>query len=320
MSGALNTWFTYRFASQVLVLVLLALVFFLVEPPEPTMKWNALFDVGHFVLFAVAAWVLSDILERHRSGSRPVRTHSVVLLLITGLALGSEATQLLTPTRVASLADVSRDVAGGVAALALRTLRQSTMLTSRRRLLLSAVIAAVALAVLTPAFLVWEVYRARDHAFPTLLKLDESWQERWRIATRGATLQPAPCPTPESALIRCALLEFDGGGYPGVLIDEPYPDWTGYQTLAFSAWVRDTEPLVLGVVVYDRHYDGTDNMPFNENITLSRGHHDVAIPLARLRGSIHHRPLDLTAIRGMRLYAVHPSRPARITVSSIRLQ
>ncbi len=65
--ASLSSRYALRYAAVVAMVVTVTLG----VPPEPTLLWNAVFDVGHVVVFAAITVILLDLVERRQAEPNP---------------------------------------------------------------------------------------------------------------------------------------------------------------------------------------------------------------------------------------------------------
>jgi hypothetical protein len=289
----------------------LLLVLVLGDPPDDTLFWNALFDVGHAVLFAALTWLAVGL----RSGSTSILRHAAFTLsAVVAIAAGTEFLQFLDPSRNPSIGDFARDVAGAVFVLA------GTRLTEMRRwqIVQRLVGIAAAVGVMIPMALVLELYLQRNRAFPVVVAFDDSRWEREFLTVGGATLIPKSASLSESNDMATLLLE--PGLYPGFAMDEPYPDWQNYDRLVFTAIGDQRGPVAVTLRVHDRSHDGEFDDRFNQTIIIQRGLQEISVPLSDIRDGPVERTLDLSHVRGIALFAYQLDRSAVVQLGPFHLE
>ncbi|HYH40377.1 MAG TPA: hypothetical protein VD867_00220 [Burkholderiales bacterium] len=289
-------------------------------PPEPTRFWNALFDVGHVLLFIAITTALADLFARSQPqlSSRAVVGRTVAVAL--ALAAGTELVQSLEPHRDAAFADLLRDAAGMTIALLLRRGRLPRIGVARR---LTAGLLGVA--VLTPLGAVAGMYVQRNRAVPVVIPLNGSSWARRLLSFHDAELIPGGCETFGSPgtdpLVR---LSVHPGTYPGFFLNEPYPDWRAFHRLVFRAAVEGAQPITLTLRIHDAQHDAerdqryTDR--FNTALTITPGVHRFEIPLDTIRLAPLDREMDLGQIRGIGVFAYKLSLTRQVCLSAFRLE
>ena len=192
----------------------------------------------------------------------------------------------------------------------------------RRARLLRIAAAAIALVTIGTFLQVAANYVQRDRAFPVLLRLNGLRWEQQFVRFNGSHLQPdaavpANLPHVNTPYARLALLP---GTYPGFVMDEPHPDWRGYQFLSFSIVSADTLPLTIRLRVNDRGHDGRFADRYNRFIEIHPGLQEVRVALEEIRRAPVDRSLDLANIGAVAIYAYQLERPAEFYISELHLE
>ncbi len=284
-------------------------------PPEPTLFWNALFDVGHALVFAAITTILLDLVSRRQAKPDPRAAVVWTVAATLALAAGTELLQALEPNHDAAFADFVRDAAGMTIALLLRAGAPSYRSTVRR---LTAALIVVAL--LAPFLAVVGIYAQRNRAFPTVIPLNGSFWERRLLSFRDSELAPGACATSgSSAADPQARLSVQPGRYPGFFLNEPYPDWRAFHRLVFQATIDPDQSITLTLRIHDAAHDDRYADRFNIALALTPGDHRIEIPLDTIRLAPHGREMDLGRIRGIGVFAYQLSQPRRVCLSAFRL-
>ena len=323
----------------------------LVNPPDRSMFWSALFDAGHaplfglfalMILWAAAAWGGSA--RRRTRGpatdrtavptvaqARPVRIRNYLLALSVTVALGG-LTEILQGlgSRDTELWDFIRDVLGGAAALLLAFVfdrransDQGPHPARRRSLQVTMVLTAAAL--LATAFLrvttVAVAYLSRDAAFPLICEFDHRWEDLF-VGVKDAVLIRGEPPVGwgREASNQAARVTFLPAQYPGMSIREPHPDWRGYDRLVFEVYSEALTPVDLVLRINDAHHNNDYADRFNRVLVIQPGANRVSISLDDVRHAPTTRPMDLAHIRGLSLFAVDPPLPFSVYVDAFRLE
>lgn len=287
-------------------------------PPENTLIWDAVFDVGHAVLFIFVTWLTLGIAQAGFHGISGRQSVAGALIVTLGIAAVSELVQFFDPARHPSVDDFLRDAGGACIFLLMRfsTVRHGVRAALSRTMRSLALLVAIGIA--TPLLLVGGMYTERDRAFPTLLAFDGSRRERQFLSVGNATLTPTSTHSPRAADM--ALLCLRPGTYSGFVLDEPYPDWRGYERLAFTLVLDQDSPMELTLRIHDRWHDGKFEDRFNRKLWINRGAQQVVIRIDDIRTAPASRALDLSRIRGVAVYAYRLERPACIRLGSFRLE
>jgi hypothetical protein len=314
-------------AGWVLLLAALLLILAFGTTPERSMFWDAVFDAGHTPLFGLAALAILGLLRARGTTGGRTRTSWLAFALTVTLGAVTEALQVFQANRDPSLEDFLRDVAGAGAFLLAegawprREARAARGGHAGRALaLLLAVLLLIAsgarLAVTTAA------YVERRRALPTLFALDGSWRERRFIGLHDSMLTPGSRPPGLEASFDepLACLDLRPGLYPGVALDEPYPDWSGYSRLVFTVVSDLDRPASLTIRVHDAAHDQRYEDRFNRSLTVAPGVNRFAITLDDIRRAPDRREMDMRRIRGVMLFAYQLKRPTRVYLVALRLE
>ena len=318
-----------------------ALLLFLLLYRLPDSAWGgALQDWGHVPLFGLVAALLLALL-RSASFSSVLRgggAHLAAFAASVALGALTELVQRFQPERMASFADLARDALGagcmlGVAASFERGLREGRFWrSSARRWAVRAAALAALLAVSAPLVTLAWAYVERDRAFPQLLSFESGWEERF-LELQSAELVATPPPlelfeAPAGERVGRLTLSpeaahaVDFTGYSGFFIDEPHPDWRGFQSLRFSVFSESPEPLALSLRIEDEAHqrDNTPGDRFNYDFTVRQGMNEIRIPLANVESAPRTRRMDMARIRIVHLFVFLPDSPLRVYLDDWRLE
>ena len=289
--------------SVVLTLLLMPL-------PKTGRAVNILFDCAHAPVFAL----LSYSLHRQFSARAPYRS-SIRFLLVPGtavfLGITSELIQEWTG-RTASLQDIVANVLG-VAAGSI-WFRHESVRSKRPDRLVAAIL--VTASWILPASAIFDVYRQRQE-MPLIASFeDELEMSRWSQQDCKWERVPSRATHGHFAL----SVQLKPSNYPGIALNTPVADWSGYETLAFDAFVEDFVTVELGLKVHDAPHNGDVRDRYNGWIVLERGATTVRVSLDEVLEAPQGRPMDLTRIKRLQLYAVQPTQPQSFFVDNFRLE
>jgi hypothetical protein len=286
-------------------------------PPEPTLFWNALFDVGHVLVFAAITTILLDLIGRRQPEPDPRAAVSWTVAVTLALAAGTELLQALEPTHDAAFGDFVRDAAGMTLALVLRRAGASSGISTVRRL----TVAVIVVALLAPFFAVVGIYVQRNRAFPVVIPLNGSWWEGRLLSFHDSELLPGACDAfGASDTGPLARLMVQPGTYPGFFLKEPYPDWRAFHRLVVRAAMDVDQSITLTLRIHDARHDDRYADRFNVALAITPGDHRIEIPLEAIRLAPHGREMDLGRIRGIGVFAYQLSRPSHVCLSAFRLE
>ena len=107
--------------------------------------------------------------------------------------------------------------------------------------------------------------------------------------------------------------------YPGIRLEEPYPDWREFSHFRVEVYSELPEARSLTIRIDDAHHNHEYADRFNQAVIISPGLNHIHI----LLDDIHHAPLgrelDLGAIRNVMLFAISPQKEFSLYVDNIRL-
>ena len=258
--------------------------------------WPALVEDGeNFGHPVMGAWLAHLAFRRLRSSFPPPSPApwQWSFILISGYGGFIEILQHFTG-RDASLTDFMNDVLGAGFALLLHARAAASSPWLRRGLLALAAAAGVAAA--APLTMTLAAYAARSVQAPVV------WNEHSRLLKR--------------------FWYWKHDDYPGLVIDEPLPDWRQWNFLELK--LANPQPLILHIVVrvHDREHDRTYRDRYNGRFTLPpQSNQTVLIPLEEIRTAPQSRQLDMSAIRGVIVFELDKTsaHAPLFQVSQIRL-
>jgi hypothetical protein len=180
---------------------------------------------------------------------------------------------------------------------------------------------AAFVAAIVPALAGAWAWERRDRAFPTLVALDERWSRQF-VELHDATLTFGSAPSEwERAGDRPRTrLLMETGEYPGFAVNEPYPDWRGWDRLVIPVYNPSERPLDVVVRVDDEAHRGDRDDRYNGVFTLGAGAGLLKIPLADIRSAPAYRELDLSAVRRIVFFTERPAVPRSLWLGDFRLE
>ncbi len=308
----------HRLIGLLLIALLLAAVF-LLSLPDATAWQRVAQDAGHGPVFAGIA-VIVLWLQQPQDGIRSPRMYWRAFLIAAGLGVASELVQFFQNGRNVSLFDVIHDTAGaglGLALVATAHFKQP----QARRLLAAMILAALVL-------LAWQplrcaiAYAERSRAFPVLLQATRS-ADLYFVRARDAKLERAAVPGTwhvggEHDAVR---LVFVPGRRPALELEEPAPDWRGYDRLLLELVNPGEQPLHFTLRILDAQHDWSHEDRFNMPVVappFSRS--TLQVSLVAVASAPARRPMDMGAIANVMLFAQAPLTGTEFYVTRIWLQ
>lgn len=296
--------------------------------PLDTFFWRSIFDTGHIPLFGVISIALLGLSQTiwERRFSNPL-IHYIIALCLTGLlGLTTEIIQYFTP-RDADIWDIVNDGIGAVCFLGLyltfdRRLRNSGISLSRKRkYLIRVTIIIIGIITLLPVFDWIGAYTNRNISFPDICTFESDWEQKF-VFTGHASLS-----------IVSALGDFDGKNnnyvgrvdfkksrYPKFSIEEPYPDWTGYEYFSFSIFSELPETINIELRINDRRHENKYDDRFNRTFSISPGINKISVPLNDIAVAPKDRLMDMRNIYLIILFIVNPENELTIYLDNFKLE
>jgi len=267
-----------------------------------------------FAMVTWAVWQLSGAVTQNLW--RRITRLRLTLLTALILALGSEFLQLFT-TRDASVSDLLLDLLGAMAAIVLlptghRRLRHrlgigfSLLLMTQYPLLNALVINAYQMSV-APRILIFDSPLARS-----ALRTNSQIEVVDVYDGSDLSLQ-----WPEFTNRNVLSVVLSGERWPGISIDGPLPDWTGYRSLVLDAYNPEAEPLTLHMSVRPQAPGGRGSLNFQRRFTLLPGANSMEVNLKKLLPPPGELPWH---IRYVVLYSTQQNAGRHFYVGEMRLQ
>ena len=270
-----------------------------------------LFNAGHAPLFGVAALVLLRLAPRKRKYT--VWEYLIVLFftaligILTELVQGAEGGD-------AEVRDAVADFLGAASFLVFHyTIIHKFPVAFRWLLRFSAL--AVLLAVFKPPILSGMETIHRNRSFPILFDFDSVWDlRRCRPDDAKFEIAAAPDGAAEPRGKRMVKVTFEPARYSVFVIDELYPDWTGWGQLGFTVYSDLSSAVRLALTIQDMHYSSEHS--YDTELTIRPGINAIHISLGALAA---HR-MDMTAIRRIMLIAEQPANPFSLYLDGFHLE
>lgn len=274
-------------------------------PLEPSRGLLALENAAHpplFGLLAIAALHLCRARAQTTGASTP-RQYVQAWLVVLALGAATEAAQMIGP-RESSLSDFVNDLIGATMALSLYRLYEQRQNPARaRNVRISAALWTVfglcLAAALAPLAWTAAAYLHRNAREPVLADFDTALG-RFFVMTQSVATEPMPIPARwRQSGDRSALrVEPVSGPWPGVTIEEPWPDWAAYRQLAIDVTNPGGQPLDLAVRIDDRwHNDRFEDRYNGRFLVAPQSRTELRVPVPVIRDAGADRPLDMHAIR-----------------------
>ncbi len=318
-----------RAATVAWAVLLTGLLLFMVfgQVPDRTLFWESLYHAGHVPLFGMVAVAILGLLRERGAALAEPRPWWTAFALAVALGAATEALQLAQPGRDASVWHFLRDVAGAASFLLVLAMagwtggRGSLIRSAGRRALVVLGVAAMLSASWFDLARTVVIYGERDTALPTLFALDGSWWERPFVEAHGSVLTPHTRPAGVTAPFDqpLARLDLEAGTYPGIALDEPYPDWRWARSLVLTFFSDLDAPLPLVIRVNDKAHDNRYADRFNRQFLVRPGLNRIVIALADVRRAPDRREMDMRHIRQIIVFAYGLTAPTHVYIGPVRL-
>lgn len=288
------------------------------------MAWLTLFDIGHAPLFgAIALAILGMLLSSPLAAQQGrLRIYALALGLTLLVGVVSELLQLDTG-RNRDPWDVARDALGAgafllfAATLDPRALRKSGASLRIRALSRAASALLLALACV-PGVPVVYAYAQRAAALPRLCEFEGGWSSRF-VGTNEAELALTWLPGAEHHPAAAGRITFLPAHYSSFKLLEPYPDWSGYESLHVAIYSELGREVELTLRIHDRWHENRYSDRFNRRLFIRPGNNEIEIPLLQVRTAPEGREMDMAAIRRLTLFAIEPTEPFSLYLVELRL-
>ncbi len=286
------------------VVIMLAVIF--ANVPKSSQFLHVLHKTGHPVAFAVMAWIFLVLLENWRDAGPDAGRSRHAWAFAAALAAGiaTEVAQVFVH-RGASAFDVLRDALGAFAMLTLLagvSQKRAGTATTRVVILITAGAMAAAAAVFP---LLWcsAAYLNRDVRFPLI------WQPSTPLDNYFAEIASNSVATGTQDLITDSLV-----------INEPYPDWRHFSSLAFAVTNPNDQDLVLIIRVHDQIHDWSNDDRFNRAVRVAaHSRATITNSLNDIRDAPANRQLNLAQVAGVAIFTANESHGGFFQVNRIWL-
>jgi hypothetical protein len=295
-------------------LLLIGLPFFFFGGPgyQSGRSFQAVWDLGHILFFALFSSLLLGLLNR-RATMTYGRKFALVFPAVFAVGLVVEILQMLSGGRTPDGGDLLRNQLGCLIAFGIFVPRQWAWTR-----LFRAGVAGLLLLALWPLSraLIDETLAARQ--FPVLADFETPFEsQRWvhpsQLRRQGQIVRHGN----QAVRVQLTTARFSGVSlfhFPG--------DWRGYRSLRFSVYNPREEPLELNCRIHDAHHRDHRNEfhdRYNQQFQIQQGWNDLSVPLDRVRTAPRDRSMDLTRIKGFGLFVVQQPRPLDIVLDHVFL-
>jgi hypothetical protein len=313
---------------SLLILFAIAIVMVSFDLPGHTMLWAEVQNAGHAPAFGIFAIALLVLLRNNLP--RYNRSQLVYYLLSLGISvIAGTAVEIIQyfEQRDAEFIDVVRDFLGAASFLGVYFTYDPriTYWTGVSRRTARHVFRVASFLIFVSAFislgLCGTAYMLRSREFPRICDFGSLWSEHF-IKLQNATLTgvspPVGWPGPDQSQVsRLCLGESE---YPGLTMEEPYPDWSSYKTFCVDLFSDRRDTVFLGLRIDDIHHNYEYNDRFTGSVVVAPGMNPIRIPLEKVRKAPEGRETDMKAIRRIILFGHQPEHPVIIYLDRFWLE
>jgi len=311
-----------------LILVILSLLW--IPVPSHTFLWKAVNNFAHLPLFGIVAIVLLNLSRMLFAALKwlPIRHYVVAMMAVLVLALLTEVVQSFSATRHPEASDVVRDLIGAMCGLGLFYTYYSQVSgkwPSWRQFPLRSIICSCVVLVIGITLLPvvgWTyAYWDRASRFPSILQFASDWEMKF-VKASDSELQVVVPPVgwKKSAEDKVGRVVFHAKRYPGIRIDEPYPDWRRFSHFQLDIFSELTSLQSIVIRIDDLHHNNEHSDRFNKAVTISPGLNHIQIPIDDIRIAPVGREMDLRAMKAVLLFAVNPREEFTLYLDNIHLE
>ncbi len=107
---------------------------------------------------------------------------------------------------------------------------------------------------------------------------------------------------------------------PGIIVREPYPDWTGYEVVRFQVYsaLTETRPIVLWIE--DEAHNDRRRDRYEHAFKVVPGLNDFSVPLESVRDAPAGRQMALDRITFMMLFTRRPTDTFELYLGDVWLE
>lgn len=232
-----------------LLLTLLALpLLYRIPNPLNSPLLNEVHELSHTALFFLVELLLLFALH-YRWQMQPIKALLIASCATLSAGLGIELIQPFLD-RTSSWLDMQRNLLGVIAANCAWLAMQSYLDNARRSALLGVAIATLLIS--GAGVYPWLIAQyKRDQTFPVLMDFEDKSLYRYADGAARGNLQIRPLPDSHAGDGPGARLFMPGDAqWPGMRVNNPYPDWSDYRKLKFDVYHSGRSDAVLGLNIY----------------------------------------------------------------------
>ncbi len=300
---------------MVFFLVVIGAPFFFLGGPgyHGARSFVALWDLGHVLFFSLTSWLLCKSVRYRLAEVSFLTVQSYVFLAILVMGIVVETIQMGFDGRYPDLFDVFRNQLGCLIVFAF-------FCPSKKRRgklfylyqLTVVLLVGVALYPLSRGA-IDEVIASRQFPmlsdFETALESDR-WREKELISIEKGLARHG-----EHSL----KMQLTTDTYSGVALFYFPGNWQGFESLHFSVYHPDEDPLEMVCRIHDADHNNEYTDRFNRRFVLAKGWNDLAIPLVDIQRAPVNRLLNLRKIESLGLFVVRQTKRRVVYIDYVYL-
>jgi hypothetical protein len=306
--------------------VLVSIVLIADAPPKTNYFLGELYQLRHVLFFGIAGLIVLELTAL--LGRRWIRKRSLYYLVagfaVAGASLGLEI--LYPEAGTFSVDRLLRNFCGGIAFLTLSAAldhplrREHDWLRGRPRRLLGWCSLITLVLVMQSLIPIAISYAGRSGAYPRVVDMTDAWQQRF-IQPRDALLFVGMPPKGwESRNDRItAMILFGEAAGAGVMIQEPYSDWRGYNTLQIQIYSLLEAPRMVTLRIEDKRVEKPRGDRTDLPLQVEPGYNLYEIPMEAIGAGPDGRKLRLNKIRRVGIFSPGSDEPFMLFFSDFRL-
>ncbi len=305
--------------SSLLALVLLANTWVLLyyQLPGSSYLWSTLHNAGHSLVFLGLTLSLALIIHRLLGARRLTKTSLIAALL--SLIFGAVVELIQSRVgREASWSDFALDLLGVAAALCFY--RGIYVSRKRARALLFSLCALLLFFSLVKPIKLAVAQQVRQSNFPQIAGFESYWLNQYLKPMYGAKLSVIDASAfwhgKQSQVLK---IEMQAAPWPGVMIREVEPDWSGFTKFSFEAFNPTQNPVKIVIRIHDRQHNGRHSDRFNRTISLAPGANLIQLSLSSVKEAPRGREMDMHNIRTIMFYSYQLKAPQVLYLDDIHL-
>lgn len=304
-----------RYIYPALIILVVYLLFFSQPDVFNTRSWKELWNLGHVPVFTGLGFIIYRLYPSLQE-KKLLRQLMILLLIGSIVGLSIEILQFLVG-RNASVTDLLLDVIGISLALPLFS-RQVKLLAIRSKIYIYSLgLLLVTLASWPFSTVLYDEARAWRQ-FPAL----SDFENRYELGRWSGNADRVLSDEVAYGGNRSLKVELVNKHYSGIELLYFPGDWTEYAMLQFQVYNPAQDVFPLTVSIYDGQHRKNKYSYYDRYTSVFKitpGWNNIQIPVALLKDAPKKRQMDISDIRGIRIFSVKPPKGRRFYIDSVQL-